>query len=74
VNSDSKPDIVVANSGANTVSVLTNTGIGTFNAQVTYATGTRPTSVAVVDVNSDSKPDIVVTNYGSSTVSVLLHC
>ena len=42
VNSDSKPDIIVANSGSNTVGVLLNTGNGTFTAQTTYSTGTWP--------------------------------
>jgi cytolysin (calcineurin-like family phosphatase) len=75
VNSDSKPDIIVANYGSNNVGVLLNTGNGTFIAQTTYSTGSSPTprSVAVVDVNSDSKPDIIVTNYGSNTVGVLLN-
>ena len=60
VNSDNKPDIVVANYLSNNVGVLLNTGTGTFLNQTTYSTGTGPYSVAVVDVNSDNKPDIVV--------------
>ncbi len=72
VNSDSKPDIIVANNGDNTVGVLLNTGNGTFTAQTTYSTGSEPFNVAVVDVNSDSKPDIIVTNWFSGNVSVLL--
>ncbi|CAF3356377.1 unnamed protein product, partial [Rotaria socialis] len=51
-----------------------NNGSGTFLTQITYATGTYPASVAVVDVNSDNKPDIIVGNAGSNAVSVLLHC
>ena len=62
VNSDNKPDIVVANDDSNNVGVLLNTGNGTFLSQTTYSTGTNPYSVAVVDVNSDNKPDIVVAN------------
>jgi hypothetical protein len=68
VNSDSKPDIIVANYGNNTVSVLLNTGNGTFSAQKTYSIGAYPYSVAVVDVNSDSKPDIIVVNSNDNTV------
>jgi hypothetical protein len=72
VNSDSKPDIIVANQGNNTVGVLLNTGNGTFTAQTTYLTGYQPRGVVAVDVNSDSIPDIIVTNYGDNTVGVLL--
>ncbi len=76
VNSDSKPDIIVANSGTNNIGVLLNSGNGTFTAPTTYSTGTgsNPYSVAVVDVNSDSKPDIIVANQGTNNVGVLLHC
>jgi hypothetical protein len=74
VNSDNKPDIIVANSGSNNVGVLLNTGSGTFLTQVTYPTGSWPQSVAVVDVNSDNKPDIIVANSGSSDVGVLFYC
>jgi hypothetical protein len=74
VNSDNKLDIVVANVGSNNVSVLVNTGNGTFLTQVTYSTGTNPQSVAVVDVNSDSKPDIIVPNQYWNNIGVLFHC
>ena len=74
VNSDNKPDIVIANYGSNNVGVLLNRGNSTFNAQTTYSTGSGPRSVAIVDVNSDNKPDIVVANYGTNNVSVLFHC
>ncbi|CAF4982467.1 unnamed protein product [Rotaria socialis] len=74
VNSDTKPDIIVANYNSNNVGVLVNNGSGTFLTQSTYATGANPRAVAVVDVNSDNKLDIIVGNAGSNTVSVLLHC
>ncbi|CAF1003793.1 unnamed protein product [Adineta steineri] len=73
VNSDNKPDIVVANQGSNTVSVLLNAGSGTFNAATNYTVGGNPFSVAVVDVNSDNKPDIVVANFFGGTIGVLLN-
>jgi hypothetical protein len=75
VNSDSKPDIIVTNSGSSTVGVFLNTGSGIFTAQTTYSTGSNsnPQGVAVVDVNSDSKPDIIVTNYNSANVGVLIN-
>jgi hypothetical protein len=75
VNSDSQPDIVVANNGFNNVGVLLNAGNGTFLNQTTYTTGTGSglRSVAVADVNSDNKPDIVVPNNGLNNVGVLLN-
>ena len=72
VNGDGKPDLVLANDGNNTVSVLLGNGNGTFLPQQTFATGASPTSVAVGEVTGDGKTDIVVANSGSNTVSVLL--
>ena len=39
VNGDGKPDLVVANYGNGSVSVLLGNGNGTFQAQQTFATG-----------------------------------
>ena len=39
MNGDGKPDLVVANQLSNSVSVLLGNGNGTFQAQITYATG-----------------------------------
>ena len=68
--SDNKIDLIVANWGSNTVSVLLNTGNGTFINQTTYSTG-QPLTTA--DVNGDTKIDLIVANWGSNTVSVLLN-
>ena len=69
---DGIQDIIAANSGANTVSVLLSNGNGTFQAQQTFATGYDPVSVAVGELTGDGKEDIVVANAGSASVSVLL--
>jgi hypothetical protein len=76
VNGDGKPDIVVANCGANnngcapknaTVGVLLGNGDGTFQTAVTYGSGGYyASSVAVADVNGDGKPDIVVASCSDS--------
>lgn len=80
VNGDGAPDLVVANAGSNTVSVLLNTttpGANTFSfaAKQDFPTGADPQAVALKDLNGDGKPDIVVANggAGSSSVSVLLN-
>ena len=72
LTSDGTPDIVVANTGDNSVSVLLGNGDGTFQPQVTYDTGEAPISVAVADLNGDGTLDIVAANFGNSSVSVLL--
>ncbi|WP_445240854.1 DUF4347 domain-containing protein [Microcoleus vaginatus] len=54
INGDGKPDLAVANSGSNSVSILlNNTATGattpTFATQVTFATGDRPFGVSIGD-------------------------
>jgi hypothetical protein len=78
-NGDGRPDLVVANTGALTVSVLLNaTAAGdatpTFAAPQTFAVGPVPYAVAVGDFNGDGRPDLAVANNnsgGAGTVSVL---
>lgn len=73
LNRDSKPDLVVANSGSNDITVLIqqNGAVVTF-ISFTYSVGTYPRGIAIADLNGDSNPDIIITNYNSSTLSILL--
>jgi hypothetical protein len=68
-NGDGVPDLAIANTQDNTVSVLlgnvnptTHKGDGTFQAAKTYAVGTQPVSIAVG--NFDGHVDIVTANAG----------
>lgn len=78
INGDGKPDIVVVNANAATVSVLLDTtapgnATPTFATQQTFAVGTNPAAIVVLDVNNDGKPDLAVANQNASSVSVLLN-
>lgn len=75
VNNDNRMDInqidlVVTNSGGNTIGILLRHGSETFASQVTYPTSIYPFSIAVADVNNDNKLDIAVVNRDSNTVSM----
>jgi len=77
VNADGKLDIITANSNTNpsgAAGVLLGNGNGTFQAIVTYTTGssTYPSAAAVADMNGDGKPDIVSANPGNYSAGVLL--
>jgi hypothetical protein len=71
-NHDGIPDLVVANSASNTVSVLLGNGDGTYQTQATYATGNGPYSVTVGDFNGDGNLDLAAANLTDNTISVLL--
>ena len=75
-NGDKQADLVTANSGTNTVSVLINLGFGAnFRSATNFIVGTganpRPTDLAVADINADGRTDLVVVNYDEDSVSVL---
>lgn len=77
-NNDGKPDVVTANEGDDTASVLLNTtptGSDTlsFAPRADFATGQFPFSVATADFNGDGKPDFAVLGSHDNTVSVYLN-
>jgi hypothetical protein len=70
VNGDGKPDIVATN--YNSVSVLLNSGDGTYPTRTDYPTGNDTQDVTLGDVNKDGLIDVVVTNRADNSISVLL--
>lgn len=78
INSDGRPDIVVADHDADSVYVMVNTGatgatVPSFAAPVTFAAGIRPNTVQIADVNGDGLLDLIVDNLAGGNVSVLLN-
>ncbi len=74
-NGDNRPDLAVAEFGgffAGSISVLLNTGTGTFNPAVSFPVRSQPSFVAVGNFTADSNLDLAVANYGSNNVSILL--
>lgn len=73
IDGDGKPEIITADRGGNSISVLRNTssvGVLSFNSKVDNPTGSTPNGVAVGDFNSDGKPDIATANEGGNSISV----
>jgi hypothetical protein len=78
LNGDGAPDLATANEDADAVSVLTNTGGGSFQPTLDYRTGRQPFSVAtfsvaIGDLNGDGKQDLATANHDTNSVSVLLN-
>jgi hypothetical protein len=73
VNGDGKPDLIVANSGSNDVSVLLGQGTGTSWTLVPgprIKTAAGPVSTVVADLNGDGRPDLAVANQQASSVQI----
>jgi hypothetical protein len=74
VNNDNILDLIVVNSGSNTLGVLLGYGNGTFAPVMIFSTGndSTPYDVAAGDFNNDNQTDIVVANYHSNNIGILL--
>lgn len=77
IDGDGKIDIVVPNSGSNTVSVFRNINVSghqfdstSFAAKMDLTTQTVPMNAMVYDVDNDGKKDVVVAHYGITSISV----
>ena len=71
-NGDGLADLVVANSGTTSVSILLGNGDGTFKPRADYPTGGNSPMMATGDFNGDGRLDLAVANGFANTVSILL--
>ncbi|CAF1308417.1 unnamed protein product, partial [Adineta steineri] len=73
-NNDKKLDLVIANSGTNTVQTLLKYNIEAFRTQKRYSTSSQsaPQVVLVGDFNNDSRWDFVAVNTGLNNIGVFL--
>jgi FG-GAP-like repeat/FG-GAP repeat len=69
-------DLLVANAGQDSISVLLNNQnrTGTFKSSTAhrYSAGSGPSSIGIADLNGDGKLDMVIANQGGSDVTVLI--
>ena len=72
MNNDEFPDLLVVNSGGNSLNFLEGIGDGTFKDPQTIETGREPFALDVADFNGDHIPDIALCNYGDGNVSIIL--
>jgi hypothetical protein len=78
VNGDGYPDLVTLNncfqsgcSNGSGVSVLLNSGTGTFDYTLVYNIGGSAVGLAVADLNGDGYPDIIAGDEGAGVVELL---
>ena len=69
LNHDGRPDLVVANTQSNVISVYLTGAGGTLGAAVTYAVPASPRDVELADVDADGHLDAITAN--GATLSVL---
>ncbi len=73
LNGDGKPDLIIANTGSSSLTILLNDGSGRFvaAAPVSFSSSFAPRSMAAADLNADGKIDLVVvgTNAGQTSTS-----
>ena len=69
-NRDGYPDLAVANTNNNSISIYINNTVGGFLAPQSYAAGNGPSKIAAADINNDGAIDIIVVNTTSNSIGV----
>ena len=69
-NRDGEMDLVVTNSGDNTLSYFKGRGDGTFKDQIIMKTGEDPICVVTADFNNNGYLDLAVLNYRDQTINI----
>ncbi len=76
VDGDGKPDLIIANFGAGTISVYRNTStsgtieLSSFSPKVDFVTGGNPRCIAIGDIDGDGKTDIAVSIQNSNVIGI----
>jgi Chitobiase/beta-hexosaminidase C-terminal domain/FG-GAP-like repeat/FG-GAP repeat len=71
-NTNGYPDIVVADSGADQVTIFQNNSQGYFFPEGQANTGTKPVAMVTGDFNGDGFLDLAIVNNSSNNVTILL--
>ena len=74
LNDDSRLDVVVANSGDGTLTILLGTGDeGLLDSPLSVHANQNPSDVDALDIDLDRDVDLVVANHETSSITVLLN-
>ncbi len=71
-NGDGKPDLVTANAGSNTISVLLGQGHGLFAKALTFSAGKDPLCAVIGKFNGDGVSDLSIANNATASTTILL--
>jgi hypothetical protein len=70
-NGDGRPDLVSANTGSKTLTIMTGSGGGIFDSNTAYSTPVNPAMIAAADANNDGKVDLIYSSPDNNTLAVL---